>query len=348
MPLTLEEQRHKAISTGEGLGQWLAQVDRPVQLINITALPTKRDNRKYAAAQVNEKPAFKRLLAELVKTIPSTSDQVNGRPRLDLQDVLFSCVYKCYLNVSGRRFISDLDEIKTSGLIHSVPSYNSISNYLRNSETTPILRALIQGVAASFAHIESDFAIDSTGLRIPRISKWHDAKYGWRKRRQWLKCHVMVGVKSHIIASVEITNRRIMDHSRVPALMDQASGFSVKQIAADAGYSMVKTREHIEDSGSFGAIPFKSNTNPFRHAKTSTWYRMYHLFALNSENWQCIVGQQNQAESAFSMIKRKFGERVLSKSDTGQENEILCKVLCHNLCVFIYWLYQFGVEESEI
>ena len=34
-------------------------------------------------------------------------------------------------------------------------------------------------------------------------------------------------------------------------------------------------------------------------------------------------------KSAFSMIKGKFGDSVRSKSDTGQVNEALCKVLCH-------------------
>jgi hypothetical protein len=36
------------------------------------------------------------------------------------------------------------------------------------------------------------------------------------------------------------------------------------------------------------------------------------------------------AKTTFSMIKAKFGQRLRSKSLTGQINEALCKVLCHN------------------
>ena len=36
---------------------------------------------------------------------------------------------------------------------------------------------------------------------------------------------------------------------------------------------------------------------------------------------------RSNIESAFSMIKGKFGDSVRSKSDTGQVNEALCKVL---------------------
>lgn len=40
-------------------------------------------------------------------------------------------------------------------------------------------------------------------------------------------------------------------------------------------------------------------------------------------------------EVCFSMIKRKFGNNVKCKKETSQDNEILAKVLVHNLCVLI-------------
>jgi hypothetical protein len=46
------------------------------------------------------------------------------------------------------------------------------------------------------------------------------------------------------------------------------------------------------------------------------------------------------------MIKAKFGERVRSKSATGQINEVLCKVLSHNLCCVIQSVYELGIEPT--
>lgn len=46
------------------------------------------------------------------------------------------------------------------------------------------------------------------------------------------------------------------------------------------------------------------------------------------------------------MIKGKFGERLRAKSATGQVNEVLCKVLAHNVCCLIQSIYELGVEPT--
>ena len=54
--------------------------------------------------------------------------------------------------------------------------------------------------------------------------------------------------------------------------------------------------------------------------------------------------KRSNVETAFSMIKAKFGDAVRSKSDIGQWNEVLCKVLCHNLCVIIQAMHELGIH----
>ena len=40
------------------------------------------------------------------------------------------------------------------------------------------------------------------------------------------------------------------------------------------------------------------------------------------------------------MIKTKFGGAVRSKTSVAQVNEVLCKILCHNICVLIQSMYE--------
>jgi hypothetical protein len=46
------------------------------------------------------------------------------------------------------------------------------------------------------------------------------------------------------------------------------------------------------------------------------------------------------------MLKAKFGASLRSKTTVAQTNELLCKVLCHNICVLIQSMYELGIEAD--
>jgi hypothetical protein len=46
------------------------------------------------------------------------------------------------------------------------------------------------------------------------------------------------------------------------------------------------------------------------------------------------------------MMKAKFGDALRSKTDEALTNELLCKVLCHNICVLIQSMYELGIEPE--
>ncbi len=54
--------------------------------------------------------------------------------------------------------------------------------------------------------------------------------------------------------------------------------------------------------------------------------------------------QRSNVESTFSMIKRKFLPYVRSKSDQAQNNEVLCKVVCHNASVLCNAMFELDVN----
>jgi len=102
------------------------------------------DWRAYNAAQTSEKEKFLELLRDLCSGVTEQiSTQRAGRPRLPIQDAVFSACFKVYSTVSCRRFMADLKEAHAKGHITKVPHFNSIFNYLENSTLTPILRQMI-------------------------------------------------------------------------------------------------------------------------------------------------------------------------------------------------------------
>jgi transposase len=72
---------------------------------------------------------------------------------------------------------------------------------------------------------------------------------------------------------------------------------------------------------------------------------MQFLFAYQRDTFLSHYHQRSNVESKFSAIKRKFGDALRSKSEVGQMNEILCKVIAHNLCVLIACIYELGLES---
>lgn len=46
------------------------------------------------------------------------------------------------------------------------------------------------------------------------------------------------------------------------------------------------------------------------------------------------------------MIKSKFGDAVRSKLERAQINEVLCKVLCHNICCLIQSMFELNLKPK--
>ena len=46
------------------------------------------------------------------------------------------------------------------------------------------------------------------------------------------------------------------------------------------------------------------------------------------------------------MMKAKFGDSVRSKTDQAQVNEILCKVLCHNIRMLVHEIHELGITPA--
>src|SRR5688500_14389207 len=304
----------------------------------------------YNPAQTQEKSRLQALLYELCRAIPEP-EQRRGRPRLSLADIIFACTFKIYSTVSGRRFQSDLQEAKRRGYLSSMPSYNSVFRYLEAESLTPYLYELIKLSAAPLKSVESDFAVDSSGFSTGQFMRWFDVKYGKEEdRRMWLKAHVMCGVKTNIITSVEISDGYANDHGYFKPLLEAAAanGFSLKEVSADKAYlsgeNLLTTLRH----GAIPYIPFKSNSKAQTSygPKSTVWTRMLEFYTDHRDEFLTHYHKRSNVETTFHMIKSKFGQRLRSKTLTAQINEALCKVICHNLCVVIQSQHELGIDAD--
>ncbi len=304
-----------------------------------------QDWEAYNLAQTNEKAIFQKLLHDLCANIVEPLPFQNGRPPLSYRDMVFTVAFKIFSTVSGRRFMTDLNEAKGKGYITKACHFNSIFNYLELETLTPLLKELIKHSSLPLKAIETDFAVDSSGFSTCNYVRWFDEKYGKeRTSNLWIKTHLMCAVKTHIVTSVEITGKDVNDSPMLPTLVNQTGkNFQLNEVSADKGYSSFDNHEAITKAGAVPYIAFKANATG---EVGGMFQKMYHFYCFKKDEFLKSYHKRSNVETVFHMIKSKFDTHLRSKGDRAQVNEALCKVLCHNLCVLIQSMFELGIVPT--
>lgn len=302
----------------------------------------------YNQAQTNEKDMFLALLHELCSTVPQPVQEGRGQRILPLADMVFAMVHRTYTGLSARRFQSDLRDAHDAGLIGSTPDWSSVLRYLGRADLTPILVGLIELSAHPLTAVERDFAVDSSGFGTTNKVSWFSTKHGRViESRVWRKAHIMCGVRTHIVTAVTVTDKNGADSPEFPGLVDTtiANGFDIEQVSADKAYLSYANMQHVEDAGAVPFVPFKSNSiSPV--IEDSAWARMYHRFAYDRERFDADYHKRSNVETTFSMVKRKFGDSLRGRTTTAQDNEVLTKLIAHNLCRLVHAHYELGITPD--
>jgi transposase len=249
-----------------------------------------------------------------------------------------------YCTVSTRRFSCDLKDAHAHGHVSKAIHYNSVCAFLENPTLTPILRNLIIRSSLPLKSVETAFAPDSSGFSTSRFVRWFDEKYGVeRSGHDWVKVHVISGTKTNIVTAVEIRDRDANDCPLFKPLVETtARNFTVKEVPADKAYLSHDNLELVEKLGGTAYIPFKSNS--VQGEAGSLWEKMFFYYKFRQDEFLKHYHQRSNAESVFSMVKRKFGDSVRSRTDVAMTNEALCKFLAHNICVVHQSHVELGIE----
>ena len=201
--------------------------------------------------------------------------------------------------------MSDLRDAQDKGLLRTAPHYNSIFRYAGERELTPILRGLIIESSLPLKVVEADFAADSSGFTTSRFIRWFDHKYGVvRQQHEWVKVHLMCGVKTNVVTAVEIREKDASDTKLLPDLVNTtAEHFDMREVSADKGYASVNNTNVIAEHGATPYIAFKSIHSG---AAGGLWEKMFHYFAFNRQEFLQHYHKRSNVESTFSMIKQSF------------------------------------------
>jgi transposase len=287
---------------------------------------------KYHAARANEYTQFRVLLADLVKDLKNFDmGPDGGRPRVEASDLLFAMALKVYLGFPAGRLHGALVDAQKMGFIKDIPSRNTILSYFGESKLSYVLEKLVEIAALPVRKLETIVAADASGFTTSRFFRWVHEKYGQTaSKREWALAHIAVGVKTHVVTAITVTDRSTRECEVAPKLIEQtAKRFFMIEFLADGAYS---TKEVLEAAVMNRATPYIPFDMHDTGAAGGIWEKMFHYFLLHRDKFLEHYHQRSNVETVFWMAKSKFWDSVRSKSPVAIRNEVLMKFLCHNIC----------------
>jgi len=117
----------------------------------------------------------------------------------------------------------------------------------------------------------------------------------------------------------------------------------MKELSGDKAYLSHKNLQEVAALGAIPYIPFKTNSkiNP---KGARIWRQMWLFFYDHFDEFMKHYHQRSKVETAFSMVKRLFGNHLRTKTETSQINEVLMRALCHNLAVLVQESFELGID----
>ena len=215
-----------------------------------------------------------------------------------------------------------------NGKVPSIPDFTTISR--RINKLNIQINDNKHGVSKDEYLI---IAIDSTGIKITNRGQWLRDKWNVKKK-EYLKIHVAVNVKSKKILSMKVTDEHVHDSKALPELVDDIikSDKIISKLFADGAYDGNDIFRYLLDNGILPCIKVRKNAR-VRWKKGNILRNLSVLAQRNDlQKWKDSVsyGKRWIVETVFSCIKRMFGEYVYSVRLKNMIKEMMLKASLYN------------------
>lgn len=228
----------------------------------------RRDWKAYTRGQRQEHAVFDRYLWDLLGAVPEIPRVTGkrGRPRIPRRVQILVSVRKVHVGYSMTRangLIVALNQ-DGKGILPTVPNYLVPGRFFNSPQATSILLDLIERSGLVLREIEDSgtVAIDSTGFSTSSMGSYFTEKYAPERRHHFLKAHLAIGVKSHIVLAATVTDEHGGDCPEFIPLLKRvaALGHTPSRVTADKAYLSRANLDAADELGIDPFIPFKMNS----------------------------------------------------------------------------------------
>lgn len=176
--------------------------------------------------------------------------------------------------------------------------------------------------------------LDSSGMKVVGEGERKVKIHGRGRPRKWVKVHIAIDAVTQEIVAEITTESNVGDSRMTEALLSQIPNRPSKVIA-DGGYDCRQAREAIKRQKAVPLIPPPKNGR-YKGVGDERDNAILEILGLGNDRaartlWGKLTGYNRRVlvESAFSSLKRLFGDRFFSKTIERQciENRIRCSIL---------------------
>jgi len=160
-------------------------------------------------------------------------------------------------------------------------------------------------------------------------------RHKWKVRRGYLKIHIAVDVKRKKILALKVTDEQVSDGRMLQPLVEEAfRKGKVAKVIGDGAYDTKSNFRYLDARKSEPVIKVRKNSSS-RAGGCMPRKLVAQECLRDLEAWKRNhgYGQRWMVESAFSSLKRTFGEYVSAKGMRNMANEIMLKAPLYNLFI---------------
>jgi hypothetical protein len=206
-----------------------------------------------------------------------------------------------------------------------IPHFTTLQKF-----TERINNALLEKIISSFIVISGTkhifVGIDSTGFRMTSASQYYTDRTGYR--RKYAKLSIGADVLQQIICSIKI-RRAPTRHDNIdfkPIITKTSGILPVSVVAADKGYDSEDNHLLVrENLHAFSIIPARYEHVPIWRTHGKYRKRMKRGYS------KLLYNQRNKDETIVSVIKRLFGEYLMSRLIKTQNRELSFRCITYNM-----------------
>lgn len=196
--------------------------------------------------------------------------------------------------------------------LNRVPVHSTIVRFVKKINRT--LHTILEVKQAI------NVAVDSTGFELEQKSYYYRNIWNSDRRqkaKKFMKISIIVDLDKQLIFRYKVRKKLRNDHIDFKYLLND---LCTKYVIADKGYDSKANRNFvIRNLKAIPIIPIRNHTNFYGYLKTNK--------KIDGKNYH----QRSKIETVFSVIKRKYGSVLRTKSFASQKVELISKLIAYNL-----------------